>query len=49
MTSHDFVRVQDMADRFDVLSRGRIIASKRSTELSRDGLQAFYRQALEDV
>ena len=49
MTSHDFVRVQDLADRFDVLSRGRIIASKRSAELSRDGLQAFYRQALEDV
>lgn len=47
MTSHDFVRVQNLADRFDVLSRGKIIASARSNELDQDGLQAFYRKALE--
>jgi heme exporter protein A len=48
MTSHDFVRVQNLANRFDVLSRGKIIASAKSSEISRDGLQAFYRQALEE-
>lgn len=48
MTSHDFVRVQNLASRFDVLSRGKIIASAKSSELSQDGLQAFYRQALEE-
>ena len=48
MTSHDFVRVQNLASRFDVLSRGRIIASAKSSELSQDGLQAFYRKALEE-
>ncbi len=49
MTSHDFVRVQNLARRFDVLSRGRIVSSIQSAELSPDGLQAFYRQALEQV
>jgi heme exporter protein A len=48
MTSHDFVRVQNLANRFDVLSRGKIIASAQSSEISQDGLQAFYRQALEE-
>jgi heme exporter protein A len=48
MTSHDFVRVQNLANRFDVLSRGKIIASAKSSEISQDGLQAFYRQALEE-
>ena len=47
MTSHDFVRVQSLATRFDVLTRGRISASISASELSQDGLQAFYRQALE--
>jgi heme exporter protein A len=47
MTSHDFVRVQNMAKRFDVLSRGKIVSTIKSDQLSRDGLQAFYRQALE--
>ncbi len=48
MTSHDFVRVQNLANRFDVLSKGKIIASAKSSEISQDGLQAFYRQALEE-
>ncbi len=47
MTSHDFVRVQNLANRFDVLSRGKIVSSIKSDQLSQDGLQAFYRQALE--
>jgi heme exporter protein A len=47
MTSHDFVRVQNLANRFDVLSRGKIVSTINSEQLSQDGLQAFYRQALE--
>jgi heme exporter protein A len=47
MTSHDLTRVGDLASRFDVLSRGRIVASVRADQLPRDGLLAFYRQALE--
>jgi heme exporter protein A len=46
MTSHDLARAGEMADRFDVLSRGKIVASKRRDEISRDGLLAFYRDAL---
>jgi len=49
MTSHDLARAQDLAGRFDVLSRGKILASARAGELPRDGLLAFYRQTLEDA
>ena len=49
MTSHDFVRVQNLANRFDVLSRGKIVSTVKSAQLSQDGLQAFYRQALEEM
>lgn len=49
MTSHDFVRVQNLATRFDVLARGTIAASTASDQLSQDGLQAFYRQVLEQA
>lgn len=49
MTSHDFVRVQNLASRFDVLSRGRIVASIPANKLSPDGLQAFYRQSMEQA
>jgi len=49
MTSHDFVRVQNLATRFDVLTRGKITASTSASMLTPDGLQAFYRQALEQV
>ena len=49
MTSHDLARAQDLAGRFDVLSRGKILASARAGDLPRDGLLAFYRQALEDA
>ncbi len=49
MTSHDFVRVQNLATRFDVLSRGKIVSSIHQSQLSPDGLQAYYRQALEQI
>jgi heme exporter protein A len=47
MTSHDLVRATDLASRFDILSRGVIQASIQSAALSKDGLLAFYRQAVE--
>lgn len=47
MTSHDLARVEDLASRFDVLSRGKICASTPHSSLSRNGLLAFYRQSLE--
>jgi heme exporter protein A len=47
MTSHDLARSADLCTRFDVLSRGKIIASARSAEIPQDGLLAFYRQAIQ--
>ena len=47
MTSHDLVRIAELASRFDVLTRGSIRASARRDDLPRDGLLAFYRQTLE--
>jgi heme exporter protein A len=47
MTSHDLVRTEAVASRFDVLSRGRITASRQKTGMAKDGLLAFYRLALE--
>ncbi len=46
MTSHDLARTAELCSRFDVLSRGRIVASTSQAELPQDGLLAFYRQAL---
>ncbi|HEY5157360.1 MAG TPA: heme ABC exporter ATP-binding protein CcmA [Anaerolineales bacterium] len=46
MTSHDLSRVEDLASRFDVLSRGVITASAGRIDVSRNGLAEFYRQAL---
>ncbi len=46
MTSHDLVRAEDLATRFDVLSRGTIVSSATRRQLSRSNLLAFYRQAL---
>lgn len=48
ITSHDLARVAALAQRYDVLSRGRIAASARRADLPPDGLLAFYRQALEE-
>jgi len=46
MTSHDLTRIADLASRFDVLSRGAIIASTPRVEIGPNDLLAFYRQAL---
>jgi heme exporter protein A len=47
MTSHDLARAADLASRFDVLSRGLIVASVVRQDLAQDALLGFYRQALE--
>jgi heme exporter protein A len=47
MTSHDLARASDLASRFDVLSRGTIVASVERADLAQDALLAFYRKALE--
>lgn len=46
MTSHDLARAEDLATRFDILSRGVISASASRKELRRTNLLTFYRQAL---
>jgi heme exporter protein A len=46
MTSHDLARAEDLATRFDVLSRGVIAASASRKELRRINLLTFYKQAL---
>jgi heme exporter protein A len=48
MTSHDLARAADLASRFDVLSRGVIIASVQRDQIEPDNLLAFYRQAVGD-
>jgi heme exporter protein A len=46
MTSHDLTRVENLATRFDVLSRGVISASTRRDGLGKNNLLDFYRQSL---
>lgn len=46
MTSHDLARIGDLASRFDVLSRGAIIASAPRSQIEPNQLLSFYRQAL---
>jgi len=46
MTSHDLARVEDLASRFDVLSRGVISASAGRADLGKNNILDFYRQAL---
>ncbi len=46
MTSHDLARAEDLATRFDILSRGVISASASRKELRKTNLLTFYRQAL---
>jgi heme exporter protein A len=48
MTSHDLARAEWLATRFDVLSRGVIVASARREELGARNLLDFYRSALEE-
>jgi heme exporter protein A len=49
MTSHDLSRAANLASRFDVLSRGVIVASARREEMDPNYLLTFYRQAIGDV
>jgi heme exporter protein A len=46
MTSHDLARAQDLATRFDILSRGVITASAKRKELGTNNLLSFYKEAL---
>jgi heme exporter protein A len=46
MTSHDLTRVGGLADRVDVLSKGRIVATAKHDQLNPDQIHGFYRQAL---
>lgn len=49
MTSHDLSRAADLASRFDILSKGRIVSSIRRDEIEPDQLLGFYRQSLQKV
>ena len=46
MTSHDLARAEDLATRFDILSRGVISASTTRAELQGSNLLTFYKEAL---
>jgi heme ABC exporter ATP-binding subunit CcmA len=46
MTSHDLVRAEELATRFDILSHGKIAASATRRQLRRSSLVSFYREAL---
>ncbi len=46
MTSHDLARAEDLATRFDILSRGVIAASATRADLGNANLLTFYKQAL---
>lgn len=48
MTSHDLARAADLASRFDVLSRGKIVASVSRHQMGDSNLLDLYRQALAD-
>jgi heme exporter protein A len=48
MTSHDLARAEDLATRFDILSRGVIAASATQKDVQKTNLLAFYKQALVD-
>lgn len=46
MTSHDLARAEELATRFDILSRGIVSASASRGELRKSNLLTFYKQAL---
>ena len=48
MTSHDLVRAEALASRFDVLSRGVIVASTTRRQLRGSNLLTFYKHSLAD-
>jgi len=46
MTSHDLARAEDLATRFDILSRGVITATSTREALGKNNLLTFYKEAL---
>ena len=46
--AHDLARAAELASRFDVLSRGRIVASAKRDEMHPNELLGFYRAAIND-
>jgi heme exporter protein A len=48
MTSHDLARAEELATRFDILSRGVIAASVTKKQLNKSNLLTFYKEALAD-
>lgn len=46
MTSHDLARAEDLATRFDILSRGVITATASQKQLKKSNLLTFYKEAL---
>ena len=48
MTSHDLARAEELATRFDILSRGVITASATRKDLRKTNLLAFYKKSLVD-
>ncbi|MGB8982962.1 MAG: heme ABC exporter ATP-binding protein CcmA [Anaerolineales bacterium] len=46
MTSHDLARAEDLATRFDILSRGVIAATATRRQLKKSNLLTFYKEAL---
>jgi heme exporter protein A len=46
MTSHDLARAEDLATRFDILSRGVIAATATPRQLKKSNLLAFYKESL---
>jgi len=48
MTSHDLMRAEALATRFDILSRGVIVASATRKQLGKSKLLSFYEKALTD-
>jgi heme exporter protein A len=48
MTSHDLARTEDLATRFDILSRGVIAASAQRANLGKKNLLDFYKRAIKE-
>ncbi len=48
MTSHDLMRAEELATRFDILLRGVIVASATRKQLGKSNLLTLYKKALAD-
>ena len=46
MTSHDLARTEELATRFDILSRGKIAASAKRKDFGKKNLLDFYKQVI---